>query len=49
MRFKTLEQSAAGLALLAQYLRKLDPAAVKTKQDAAELAIRTLGITFTVY
>ena len=47
--FKRSNRARPGLAPLAQYLRKLDPAEVKTKQDAAELAIRTLGITFTVY
>ena len=47
--FKRSNRARPGLAPLTQYLRKLDSAAVKAKQDAAELAIRTLGITFTVY
>jgi uncharacterized circularly permuted ATP-grasp superfamily protein len=38
-----------GMGPLAQYLRRLESQQVRSKRDAAELAIRTLGISFTVY
>ena len=38
-----------GMGPLAQYLRRLESHQVRSKRDAAELAIRTLGISFTVY
>ena len=39
----------AGCARLLNYLKKLQPAELLERKDAAELAIMAMGITFTVY
>jgi len=47
--FRAPNRAREGMGPLAQYLRRLESQQVRSKRDAAELAIRTLGISFTVY